>query len=98
LSLHDALPIYYVTTVDCDLYLNDGLSAWRRTVQTWPSHRQEFFLSLTFVRDDLLRTRARAALAAALALRFTGRARTDDDCSPERPPKLASRAAPAMRP
>lgn len=88
---------HYVTTVDCDLYLNDGLSAWRRTVQTWPSHRQEFFLSLTFVRDDLLRTRARAALAAALALRFTGRARTDDDCSPERLLKIASRAARAMR-
>ena len=68
---------HYVTSVDCDLYMGRGLSAWRRTVETWPSHKREFFLALTLIRDDLLRTRARAALAAALELERNSRARTE---------------------
>lgn len=66
---------HYVTTVDCDLYLGNPLSAWQRTVETWPSHKREYFLSLTFVRGDLLRTRARAALGAAIELTQSGRTR-----------------------
>lgn len=74
---------HYVTTVDCDLYANRGLSAWSRTEQTWADHERESFLLLTFVRDDLLRSRGRAALAAALELQATGQASTTSGATPE---------------
>jgi hypothetical protein len=88
---------HYVTSVDCDLYLGRGLSAWRRTMDTWPSHKREFFLALTFIRDDLLRTRARAALAAALELEQRGRARTDTGETRASLLRAAARAAREMR-
>jgi hypothetical protein len=65
--------MHYTTMVDCALYREDGLAAWERTLETWPSHSRERFLMLTYIRDDLLRSRGRAALAASLALGRTGR-------------------------
>lgn len=67
---------HYVTTVDCDLYANQGLSAWQRTEATWAAHQRESFLLLSFVRDDLWRSRGRAALAAALELQAIGQTAT----------------------
>ncbi|HEV8548794.1 MAG TPA: protein kinase [Polyangiaceae bacterium] len=67
---------HYVTTIDCDLYRGDAATAWQRTVLTWPSHKREYFLMVQWVRDDLLRSRARAAIAAALATRAGGQTRT----------------------
>lgn len=60
---------HYVSHVDYDLYSGDSLSPWRRTADTWETHRRENFLMLTFIRDDLLRARGRAALSAAIELR-----------------------------
>ncbi len=88
---------HYVTSVDCDLYLGRGLSAWRRTAETWPSHKREFFLALTFIRDDLLRTRGRAALAAVLELDKSGRSRTDTGDNRGALLKAAAHAAREMR-
>ncbi len=68
---------HYVTVVDCELYRGDGLGAWARTLATWSLHKREQFLRLSFIRDDLLRTRARSALAAAAALRATNQKRTE---------------------
>lgn len=74
---------HYVTTIDCDLYRGDPATAWQRTVLTWPSHQREYFLMVQFVRDDLYRSRARAAIAAALATRQAGQARTSTGHTPE---------------
>jgi tetratricopeptide (TPR) repeat protein len=60
---------HYVTTAEADLYLGDAASAWRRTLDTWGAHRKNAFLMLTFMRDDLLQTRAKAALAVAAQMR-----------------------------
>lgn len=68
---------HYVTVVDCLLYRGDGLGAWARTLDTWSLHKREQFLRLSFLRDDLLRTRARSALAAVVALRAANQRRTE---------------------
>ncbi len=67
---------HYVTSVDYALYRGDAFGAWQRTLDTWQTHERENFLMLAYIRDDLLRTRGRAALASALELRRLGRART----------------------
>jgi tetratricopeptide (TPR) repeat protein len=74
---------HYVTTIDCDLYRGDAATAWQRTVLTWPSHEREYFLMVQFVRDELLRSRARAAIAAALSTRQARQARTATGHTPE---------------
>jgi hypothetical protein len=74
---------HYVTTIDCDLYRGDASTAWQRTVLTWPSHQREYFLMVQFVRDELLRSRARAAIAAALHTRKKGETKTATGHTPE---------------
>jgi serine/threonine protein kinase len=88
---------HYVTMVDLDLYRQNALSAWARTILTWPSHQREGFLSLTFIRDDLLRTRGRAALAAALTLRKTSEGRTASGHTQEQLLAIVSRSARDMK-
>jgi serine/threonine protein kinase/tetratricopeptide (TPR) repeat protein len=84
---------HYVTTVDCDLYANRGLSAWQRTESTWADHKRESFLLLNFVRDDLWRSRGRSALAAALELQATGQPTTASGKTQKNLLQIASQAA-----
>jgi hypothetical protein len=96
---------HYVTSVDCDLYRGDASSAWRRTLETWGGHQREQFLAVTFVRDDLLRSRGRAALASAVEMRKSGAARTASGHTPgallkvagEAARKMATRSAPSAQ-
>jgi tetratricopeptide (TPR) repeat protein len=88
---------HYVTMVDYDLYREDALSAWERTVATWPSHTREFFLVLTFVRDELLRSRGKSALAAALTLREKGLRRTPSGFTETRLLSVAGKASEQMK-
>jgi hypothetical protein len=83
--------------VDYDLYRDDALSAWERTVLTWPAHTREYFTMLAFIRDDLLRSRGRAALAAALALRKSGRRRTATGHTEAALLAVAEKASAAMK-
>jgi tetratricopeptide (TPR) repeat protein len=87
---------HYVATVDADLYRDDAQSAWERTALTWPSHQREFFLMVTFVRDDLWRSRGRAALAAAVSARRSGFAKVQTGQTPEALLKIARQAAREM--
>jgi tetratricopeptide (TPR) repeat protein len=87
---------HYVATVDCDLYRGNALSAWARTVSTWPNHKREHFLMVTFVRDDLLRSRGRAALAAAVEAHGQRLARVPSGHGPEALLKIAKQAAREM--
>jgi tetratricopeptide (TPR) repeat protein len=87
---------HYVATVDCDLYRGNAPSAWERTVSTWPSHKREYFLMVTFVRDDLLRSRGRAALAAAVEAHGQRLARVPSGHTPEALLKIAAHAAREM--
>jgi hypothetical protein len=84
---------HYVTSVDYDLYRNEAEAAWERTLRTWESHKRERFLSLTYIRGDLLRSRARSALAAADSLVRSGRSRTASGHDPERLRRIAADAA-----
>jgi eukaryotic-like serine/threonine-protein kinase len=88
---------HYVTMVDYDLYQDDGLSAWARTVETWPCHKREHFLALAFIRDDLLRTRGRAALAAALCLKQRRQAKTASGHGRSQLLAIASKSAREMK-
>jgi hypothetical protein len=88
---------HYVTMVDYDLYRDDALSAWERTVLTWPEHQRAYFTMLTFIRDDLLRSRGRSALAAALALRKSGRRRTASGHTEAALLAVAEKASKAMK-
>jgi hypothetical protein len=87
---------HYVSTVDCDLYLGNPFSAWERTGRTWPAHERESFLLVTFVGDDLLRARGRSALAAALALKQLGVARTASGHNARQLLAIAQRAVRSM--
>jgi serine/threonine protein kinase/tetratricopeptide (TPR) repeat protein len=89
--------MHYVSTVDYALYRDDAFSAWRKTVETWPSHSREGFLVLNFIRDDLLRARGRSALAAAIALGRTGRRSTPSGHRADQLLRVAKDAAKQMR-
>ena len=60
--------LHLLASVQIDLYLGDGLSAWRRVVDTWPKVRRGHFLRMEMWRVELFHLRARAALGAAAAL------------------------------
>ena len=87
---------HFVTCVDAELYLGRGEAAWERTLATWPAHKKEFFLSLVFCRDDLLRCRGRAALATVLQLQREGRASAATGHTRAELLREASRAARSM--
>jgi serine/threonine protein kinase/tetratricopeptide (TPR) repeat protein len=54
---------HFITTVEVALYRSNPVAAWNESTRTWPAHKASFFLMLTFLRDALLMTRAKAALA-----------------------------------
>jgi tetratricopeptide (TPR) repeat protein len=64
--------LHYFATVDINLYRNDGLAAWERSVKEWPLLKKNHFLMIVLVRDILIQARARAALGAATLLEGRG--------------------------
>jgi hypothetical protein len=67
---------HFVSSIHSHLYAREGILAWERVEREWPLLKRNYFLSLAFVRDELLELRARAALGAAAELRRGGRAAT----------------------
>src|SRR5262249_35802978 len=55
--------------VQIELYCGEGLAAWELLRQSWPALRRSLLLRVQFIRTSMLFLRARAALAAAVALR-----------------------------
>jgi tetratricopeptide (TPR) repeat protein len=60
--------LHLFTSVSVDLYRGRGLPACERMETAWPQLKANYFLTLRWVREQLLFLRARAAIAAALAV------------------------------
>lgn len=56
---------HYVSTAEARLHKGEPDVAWAMTLETWKAHEKNSFLSIHFVRDELLHTRARLAVALA---------------------------------
>jgi eukaryotic-like serine/threonine-protein kinase len=54
--------------VQIELYRGDGAAAWNLIDQSWPALRRSLLLRVQFIRTSMNFLRARAALAAAVAL------------------------------
>lgn len=63
---------HFVSSIHSHLYALEGAKAWARAQTEWPQLKTNYFLSLAFVRDELLELRARAALGAAAELERRG--------------------------
>jgi tetratricopeptide (TPR) repeat protein len=61
--------LHLFTSVSVELYRERGLEACERMETAWPQLEANYFLTLRWVREQLLFLRARAAIAAALAIR-----------------------------
>jgi eukaryotic-like serine/threonine-protein kinase len=68
--------LHLFTSVSVDLYRGRGIEACERIEKAWPQLEANYFLTLTWVREQLRFLRARAAIAAALAIRGGERSHT----------------------
>ena len=57
--------------VQIELYRDSGQRAWELICESWPALRKSLLLRVQFIRTSMYFLRARAALAAAVALRAT---------------------------
>jgi eukaryotic-like serine/threonine-protein kinase len=57
--------------VQIELYRGDGVAAWGLIDRSWPALRRSLLLRVQFIRTSMQFLRARAALAAAVAVRST---------------------------
>ena len=62
--------------VQIELYRGDGAAAWGLIDRTWPALRRSLLLRVQFIRTSMHFLRARAALAAAVAVRGSRPAET----------------------
>jgi len=60
--------LHLLTSVYVDLYRGRGIEAHERVEAAWPQLGANYFLTLTWVREQLLHLRARAAIGAAQAI------------------------------
>jgi tetratricopeptide (TPR) repeat protein len=63
---------HFLSLIEAYLYQGEFDAAWQLTVDAWPAHKKNHFLSVAFARDELLLARARAALGKASALKARG--------------------------
>jgi hypothetical protein len=98
--LHAAPAGYYssqhyfhvVTCVQVELYERKPAEACRRIEEAWPLLKRNYFLSVSWVRDELACLRARAAIAVAGAI-MTGQPSPKDGYGVDRWLRLALREA-----
>ncbi len=57
--------------VQIELYRGDGEAAWRLIERSWPALKRSLLLRVQFIRTSMYFLRARAALAAAAAIRHS---------------------------
>lgn len=88
---------HYISCAEAELYRRNVEGAWERTVREWPLLTENYFLMLTFLRDELLQIRARSALARAEALGSSPNARTADGMNARNLRKLALESAGAIQ-
>jgi hypothetical protein len=81
---------HFVSSIHSHLYARQGVAAWQRSEREWPQLKRNYFLSLAFVRDELLELRARSALGAAAELKRHGQQATPNG---DNPAKLLDAAA-----
>jgi serine/threonine protein kinase/tetratricopeptide (TPR) repeat protein len=88
---------HYISCAEAELYRGNVDGAWERTVREWPLLTENYFLMLTFLRDELLQIRARSALARARALDSNAGAQSADGASARSLRKLALESAGAIQ-
>lgn len=60
---------HFLSRVECELYRGNFEAAWTLVTTSWALHEENHFLRVVFARDELLHTRARAAIGMASTIR-----------------------------